>query len=353
MSDDSGDESDESGSSEVELDLSLDENGRIDCPASSALSFEFCVYNDIFRDLRVANARLYTRRFASLCKDCRTLFTAGRSFFIRSDATPHLSLERLALDIFHSHIHESIEYDPSKSWAEYWVQLRTHKPRKYDNDNDKEVKRNKRQRSEVSIENEAEAASMGLSESVAFHYDKDESLTDQTNINVYPHISTVTYLSSCGAPTVICEHVGPSDNSSDLTAMMDEMRVVFPSEGKHVKFDGRLLHGCPESMRFLEKEEERLTFLVNIWIDYTPVDAIDKEMPSEAKKLFSCMMTPRLNWQDRCILPSLKPSKPTTLNTFRFGPTGTEHSLTVPCVWREEADYRLQSSLLGVKSNRN
>ena len=44
MSDDSGDESDESGSSEVELDLSLDENGRIDCPASSALSFEFCVY---------------------------------------------------------------------------------------------------------------------------------------------------------------------------------------------------------------------------------------------------------------------------------------------------------------------
>ena len=29
MSDDSGDESDESGSSEVELDLSLDENGRM------------------------------------------------------------------------------------------------------------------------------------------------------------------------------------------------------------------------------------------------------------------------------------------------------------------------------------
>lgn len=197
----------ESGSeNELELDLTLDENGRITCPASDALSFEFAVYADIFHHIRSANDRLYTRRFSELCKDCRTLFTAGRSFFIRSDAIPQLSLEKLALNIFHSHVGDSVFYDRRQSWAEYWVQVRTHKPRDKDNDEDKQEKKGgKRRRVEDGgIDNEAQAAAMGLSESVAFHYDKDESLTDQTNVNIYPHLSKPSLFLLSSLPLYYC-----------------------------------------------------------------------------------------------------------------------------------------------------
>ena len=39
--------------------------------------------------------------------------------------------------------------------------------------------------------------------SIGMHWDKDEDLVDQQGINIHPHLSTVTYLSDAGAPTLV------------------------------------------------------------------------------------------------------------------------------------------------------
>jgi hypothetical protein len=39
--------------------------------------------------------------------------------------------------------------------------------------------------------------------SLGFHWDKDEELRIECGVFVFPHISTVTYLTGTGAPTVI------------------------------------------------------------------------------------------------------------------------------------------------------
>ena len=41
-------------------------------------------------------------------------------------------------------------------------------------------------------------------ETIRFHWDKDEDLVDEQGIAVFPHLSTVTYLTHYGAPTVVC-----------------------------------------------------------------------------------------------------------------------------------------------------
>lgn len=54
-------------------------------------------------------------------------------------------------------------------------------------------------------------------------------------------LSTVTYLghSRCRSPTVIVD--ATHHNQSEPTAAW----VVYPRAGKHVAFDGALLHGVP------------------------------------------------------------------------------------------------------------
>jgi len=87
---------------------------------------------------------------------------------------------------------------------------------------------------------------------------------------VHPQLSTVTYLNSCGAPTIVI----PSriSLSGDIEAgKIDSAYVSWPHTGKHFVFDGQLLHAA---LHELSSDEEatapRITFLVNIWLGHRP-----------------------------------------------------------------------------------
>lgn len=95
---------------------------------------------------------------------------------------------------------------------------------------------------------------------IGFHWDKDEDLVDAAGISLHPQVSTVTYLCSDGAPTLICERRAPLDYG-DLDELYSDDRAFsraylsYPfcvcapgSEDavvKHVSFDGQLLHSAP------------------------------------------------------------------------------------------------------------
>ncbi|KAL9182651.1 hypothetical protein ACHAXT_013303 [Thalassiosira profunda] len=112
---------------------------------------------------------------------------------------------------------------------------------------------------------------------VDLHYDKDEVLAEKFGLGSFPTLSTVTYLteSKDNQPTVVFPHGYHDEEEGEMEAML----VSRARRGKHLVFDGRLLHGAPGHPalrgRFNarenpgdEGEEERtlrVTFLVNIW----------------------------------------------------------------------------------------
>lgn len=195
-------------------------------------------------------------------------YSTGNTYFVKASEKSHLNiLERLALEIFQYHT-RNISYDPSNSGAEWWVQC-------------------------IHFEDE-----------IGFHFDKDYGL-EENSIHKYPNLATVSYLSSIGASTVIIDKKGPMDvgtksnkrkkiTTNDCLGNASYI-ISKPVEGKHIKFDGRLLHGAPTKSSgdsdcnssdidsnedSSESNEEvdllspkRITFLVNIWIDHIPVQA--------------------------------------------------------------------------------
>lgn len=141
---------------------------------------------------------------------------------------------------------------------------------------------------------------------ISFHWDKDEDLRLLAggNLYVHPYLSTVTYLTDLGAPTMVVncrintvtgEWMVPEDSV--------EAFVSWPKAGKHLSFDGQLLHAAPPDLmqegvfaqqckisddelnaissggdakeverrrKILERRHRRVTFLVNIWLNYKP-----------------------------------------------------------------------------------
>lgn len=61
-------------------------------------------------------------------------------------------------------------------------------------------------------------------------------------------MATVTYLTDCGGPTIILNRVGTPNTTEDLSGIADDMIVSRPVFGKHIKFDGRLLHAAPSDL---------------------------------------------------------------------------------------------------------
>lgn len=147
---------------------------------------------------------------------------------------------------------------------------------------------------------------------IGLHYDKDEEIAETFGIGVFPQLSTVTYLSSSNkvAPTIVIENT-PSD---PIGKSIRKCYASYPIRGKHVRFDGRYLHGaCPQFcvenddtdedvIENVEKNSEdvhippanlkgsgdgetnfegkmsvadsikyRVTFLVNIWVNHKPL----------------------------------------------------------------------------------
>lgn len=141
---------------------------------------------------------------------------------------------------------------------------------------------------------------------VDLHYDKDEVLAEKFALGSFPTVSTVTYLtgrddgddSSCvknntdNEPTVIFPHTYNDDEDRPIGMMLLSHAV----KGKHIAFDGRLLHGAPSNAALQphrNKEDEdsspppssslRVTFLVNVWLTGKPagVDILPENIRSK------------------------------------------------------------------------
>lgn len=133
---------------------------------------------------------------------------------------------------------------------------------------------------------------------VDLHYDKDEEMASSFEIGIFPTISTVTYLTEsldyCH-PTVVYSC------TADLPvgAPIMESFITLPEIGKHVAFDGKLLHGAPaellpfaitnlqskassassSSSAAATGNNYRITFLVNVWVGHRP--SAVQQLPSE------------------------------------------------------------------------
>lgn len=126
---------------------------------------------------------------------------------------------------------------------------------------------------------------------IDLHYDKDEALAESFGLGSFPTLSTVTYLTSASQhapPTIVMDHTYFQGEDE----VMSHLLVSRPRPGKHLVFDGRLLHGAPYHPSLQHsgtphqkggiegKAKFRVTFLVNLWKDQRPanVEVLPKEI---------------------------------------------------------------------------
>lgn len=195
-------------------------------------------------------------------------YSVGSTYFIRANEIPVCNLERLVKEIYSFHT-AGIECDTSSSGAEWWTQV------------------------------------IDSRDDIGFHWDRDYELEESEGVHVYPIKSTVTYLSDCGAPTMIVDKRGTADSSYELIGVADTFSLCKPKVGRSIVFDGSLLHAAPSGIddendedesqsdsddddEEEEEEEEdddverRVTLLVNVWIDHIPHQAKRFEQLSPA-----------------------------------------------------------------------
>ena len=102
------------------------------------------------------------------------------------------------------------------------------------------------------------------------HFDKDEQAFKKGHASgvAFPLRGTVTYLSSCGGPTVVYNQTLAGDGLDGLVPSVPEAAAVsWPVEGKHITFKGTAYHQIRNDRNLGLSAEcgERVTLLVNWW----------------------------------------------------------------------------------------
>lgn len=168
---------------------------------------------------------------------------AASSFWLAADAAPACALEALAAAIFKLHAGSAAgRFDPACSGAEWWANVSD----------------------SASVCRERDGYGK-----VALHFDKDEAVYAAAGVFVHPLLATITHLGEEGAPTLIVPGGQVSAEGEYAASRLPEAVLVPPRRGRHVRFDGRWLHGVPEAL-CSPKPYRRVTFLVNIWIGHRP-----------------------------------------------------------------------------------
>ena len=196
---------------------------------------------------RSASLRMKSNQAAELRDDCAVIFDQQTgSNWLPATAAPRCSLEKLAKAIFAKHT-ASATFDPQRSGAEWWAQVRDGGQQQ---------------------------------EGIEFHWDVDEhfcDLPDGGGVHVHPTLSTVTYLSGVGAPTLVLHTRGtPASAAAAEVAKAAHGAVPsgalsYPRQAKHIVFDGALLHGAvPCRGGEAPAGQRRVTFLVNVWLNHRP-----------------------------------------------------------------------------------
>ena len=168
---------DDRGEARNRESVAIDVEGRVGGVSDCGLDFSFRSYPESFDRYAGLSSPDLPEAWEVVTEDCRKCFV-GESFWLAAGSEPRCALEELARKVFELHV-AGIDgtWDATKSGAEWWVQVR------HEDD--------------------------GQKEAVSFHWDKDEDLVDDFGVNVHPAISTVTYLTTSGAPTLVLDHVPP------------------------------------------------------------------------------------------------------------------------------------------------
>lgn len=289
----------------AESDLILDEGFTVlsDFKPGSSEADRFPVPRAPFASY--TNAINFAQR-SSFLNDCALVFNAratdgdeyssGSTFFLPSLMKPRCALEALAQTIFKAHtVGLEGKFDPKNSGAEWWTLV-------LDN---KSTENNEPLSKEANDDGDDDDSEGGEDDEVGMHFDADYALEEQASgIFLHPRVATITYLSDVGVPTLILDKRSPPPHDvekSSLNGSITKGWLSHPSFGKHVSFDGRLLHGAPgeyfpsvstpksneddvaEPQTKKQKVEEkgegalvgkRITFLVNIWLNHSTMDAV-------------------------------------------------------------------------------
>jgi len=249
----------------------------------------------------------------SLRHDCNLAFTArpkeedaaysaGSTFFIPCETKPRCLLEALALDVFHAHADSigynqnkkkdksGISFDPARSGAEWWTLVMDASPNSDSNTSDEKSGTKSFKTDDHEDDDSASDISEDEEDDVGMHFDADYGLEDVLPSLIHPHFSTVTYLSNVGVPTLVLNKASPPpedvETKQSLNGSISKGYLSYPKYGKHIAFDGRLLHGA--SALFFpscsdvetttitttpDQSLKRVTFMVNVWFNHKPIDA--------------------------------------------------------------------------------
>mmetsp|Transcript_58316 Transcript_58316/g.155869 ORF Transcript_58316/g.155869 Transcript_58316/m.155869 type:complete len:298 (-) Transcript_58316:55-948(-) len=181
-----------------------------------------------------------------LVKDCAAVFTArskkkgkyssGSTFWVAAGSQPASGVEQLALSIFDEHT-KNAQFKAEVSGAEWWTQV-------------------------ISSDDE-----------IGFHWDRDYTLEIDHGFCAHPYLGTVTYLSDCGAATVVCNRDGVLQSTDQVSGQFSTAYVSPPKVGKHMSFDGKWLHGASTDIMSVPGPpgSKRVTLLVNIWLNHQPL----------------------------------------------------------------------------------
>jgi hypothetical protein len=224
----------ESDQEELTRALNTDRSGRL------AGVRGLCYESRSFRDFLSPEAA------AAVKADCLVLDgrAAGldATFWLPAAAKPRFGLEALARAVFEYHTAGAV-YPKERSGAEWWVQVRSAS---------------------------AAEGSAGASNHIGFHWDMDLDVMRSHGLALHPHLSTVTYLSDVGGPTLVVPQRRPDAERGVRLRPRRACTVSFPAVAKHFCFDGRFLHGVPKPRAAAAAAGMRVTFLVNIWLGYKP-----------------------------------------------------------------------------------
>lgn len=235
--------------------------------------FQYKAYQNVLSHLNES-------QMSTLREDAKLHKYFGQNHWLGAEdmRSPSNVFESLASSVFHHYTKHST-YIPSLSGAEWWV-------------------------NSLSPDEEG----------VGYHWDKDEDSLEKSNEYHFPVVATVTYLEAGSKlrPTVVLPLRRNSLGDRVGTKLgiqcgrSASMYISYPFNSKHIAFQGDLLHGvqtlsqdnafdkdiynqsafCAEDENTREtcqNNSERITFLVNVWLDHKPSGIFRWEEPTFEK----------------------------------------------------------------------